>query len=261
MIKGSKMASQPLKAGLERRTGIALWRQIADAIRAGISSGLGDEDGKLPPETELADQFGVNRHTVRSAIAALVSEGVLRAEQGRGTFVVPHTRLTYPIAKRTRFSTGLAGQTQHRRSQLLSHDKMAATQEIAKALDLEEGADVYRLRTLGMGDSTPLSRSTSWFDARRFPDFVNQFIASQSITRAFAACGLDDYVRQSTLVEAYHATIDDLELMQLSPGAIVLVTHAINADLDGRPVEYSKTRFSADRVNLQIELDMSGMQG
>ena len=35
----------------------------------------------------LAERYGVNRHTVRSAISALVQEGVLRAEQGRGTFV------------------------------------------------------------------------------------------------------------------------------------------------------------------------------
>ena len=42
---------------------------------------------QLPPETALAARFGVNRHTVRGAIAALVQEGVLRAEQGRGTFV------------------------------------------------------------------------------------------------------------------------------------------------------------------------------
>ena len=88
------MDKAPLPSGIQRRSGIALWRQIADAIRAGISSGIGDEHGKLPPEMELAEQFGVNRHTVRSAISALVSEGILRAEQGRGTFIIEAKRLT-----------------------------------------------------------------------------------------------------------------------------------------------------------------------
>ena len=57
------------------------------------------------------------------------------------------------------------------------------------------------------------------------------------------------------MVEAYHATLDDIEILRLSPGSIVLVTLATNADLQGRPVQFSKTRFAADRVSLQIELD------
>ncbi len=243
------------QAGLHRRSGIALWRQIADAIRANLSSGLGDEDGKLPAETELAEQFGVNRHTVRSAIAALVSEGIVRAEQGRGTFIIQPERLTYPIGRRTRFSAGLEGQAKARTSQLLSHETVAAAKDVAKALELDEGDPVFRLRTVGMGDDVALNRSTSWFDARRFPTFVDHFKQCLSVTQSFRACGLGDYVRQSTLIEAYHATQDDISIMQLQPGAIVMVTHAVNADLDGKPVEYSKTRFSADRVNLQIAAD------
>lgn len=253
------MASDALQAGIERRTGIALWRQIADAIRAGISSGLGDEAGKLPPETELAEQFGVNRHTVRSAISALVTEGILRAEQGRGTFVNKQKRLTYPISKRTRFSASLAAQGQEGISRLLSHEKAEANAEVASALNIEIGAPVYSLHTVGTGDDVPLSRSSSWFDAERFPNFVTDFQSLKSSTRTFAAYGVDDYVRISTRIEACHATLDDIKIMRLSPGAIVLVTHAINADMNGCPIEYSKTRFSADRVNLQIDLE--GLQG
>ncbi|WP_316859798.1 phosphonate metabolism transcriptional regulator PhnF [uncultured Cohaesibacter sp.] len=248
------MASEIMLRGVGRRTGIALWRQIADAIRAGISSGLGDETGKLPSETELAEQFGVNRHTVRSAISALVNEGILRAEQGRGTFVISPSRLTYPITRRTRFSASLAEQGQRGVSRLISHDIIEAHRDVATSLDLEEGVPVLQINSVGTSDDTPVSRTTAWFDHARFPDLLSHLKTTNSVTKAFAASGLDDYVRQSTLIEAYHATLDDIEIMGLSPGSIVLVTHAVNADLDGRPVEYSKTRFSADRVNLQIEL-------
>ncbi|MFZ2099583.1 MAG: GntR family transcriptional regulator, partial [Oricola sp.] len=79
---------------LERKTGVALWRQIADLIRSDIAAGVAAESGRLPPEMELAKRYGVNRHTVRAAIAALEQEGVLRSEQGRGTFVRRRTRLS-----------------------------------------------------------------------------------------------------------------------------------------------------------------------
>ncbi|MEK1931687.1 MAG: GntR family transcriptional regulator, partial [Pararhizobium sp.] len=59
------------KNAVERQTGVALWRQIADLIRLSISNGDYDQTGMVPPEIVLAGQFGVNRHTVRSALAAL----------------------------------------------------------------------------------------------------------------------------------------------------------------------------------------------
>src|SRR5262249_884610 len=91
--EGTKAA----RPDIERGGGIAMWRQIAGRIRMGISSSELGKDGRLPPEMELSARFGVNRHTVRAAIAALVQEGVLRSEQGRGTFVAERKRLSYPI--------------------------------------------------------------------------------------------------------------------------------------------------------------------
>ncbi|MGO4838478.1 phosphonate metabolism transcriptional regulator PhnF, partial [Rhizobiaceae sp. 2RAB30] len=125
---------------MERRSGVALWRQIADRIRQGIAAGTLGEDDRLPPELVLSERFGVNRHTVRAAISALVQEGVLRAEQGRGTFIERRQRLTYPISARTRFSAGLEGQARDRRGNLLAYATEPAKARVAEALGLTEGA-------------------------------------------------------------------------------------------------------------------------
>ncbi|TJV16672.1 MAG: GntR family transcriptional regulator, partial [Mesorhizobium sp.] len=90
------MIGQQMASSLERRSGVSLWRQIADQILHSIAVGDFAENAALPPEVALAERYGVNRHTVRSAIAALVQDGVLRAEQGRGTFVLSRKRLSYP---------------------------------------------------------------------------------------------------------------------------------------------------------------------
>jgi GntR family phosphonate transport system transcriptional regulator len=50
--------------------GVALWRRIADALEQSIAQGTFQAGSKLPAETEIAERFGVNRHTVRRAIAA-----------------------------------------------------------------------------------------------------------------------------------------------------------------------------------------------
>ncbi|WP_375588191.1 phosphonate metabolism transcriptional regulator PhnF [Hoeflea alexandrii] len=237
---------------LQRRTGIALWRQVADQIRQSVLTGLAANE-RLPAEAELAIRFGVNRHTVRSAIAALEKEGILRAEQGRGTFLNDRKRLRYPIGQRTRFSSGLEDQARTRSGRLLSSETLPAPPHIAKALSLPSGAPVIKLSTLSTADAVPISAATSWFDASRFGEIASLYAKTGSITASLVRLGVEDYTRKSTGVEARHASNEDLDLLALSPGAIVLLTRAIDIDPDGRPVLYGESRFAADRVELVIE--------
>ncbi|WP_309086340.1 phosphonate metabolism transcriptional regulator PhnF [Chelativorans sp.] len=240
------------EAGIERRSGVALWRQIADQIRQGVGAGLSDESGRLPTELALAERFGVNRHTVRTAIQALVQEGVLRAEQGRGTFIERQPRLSYPIGPRTRFSEGLGGQARELRGNLLDHAYEEAPEAVAEALEIAPGAPVLRLDTMAEADGRPISRARSYFDAQRFRGFERHFARTGSITMAYRHFGVSDYLRRSTTISARHADSADLEILKLSPGAIVLVALGLNVDQAGRPLQFSETRFSADRVELQV---------
>lgn len=241
------------RSGLQRGVGVALWRQIADGIRHGIATGLADGSGRLPSEAQLAQRFGVNRHTVRAAIAALAHEGVLQSEQGRGTYVRRQKRLVYPIGERTRFSTGLHDQARETRSEMLGTFIEPATEWIAAALGLAAGDAVVRVESLGKADGVPVSRATSWFEAVRFEGVAEFYSKTGSITAALAACGVSDYRRASTTIDGRHADESDTRDLQLAPGAIVLVTRAINCDLSGEPIQCSVTRFAADRVELSVE--------
>lgn len=64
-----------------------VWHQVARQILALIADGTYRAGQRLPSETDLAQQFGVARLTVRRAIAWLVEQGVLAVFPGRGTFV------------------------------------------------------------------------------------------------------------------------------------------------------------------------------
>jgi GntR family transcriptional regulator, phosphonate transport system regulatory protein len=239
-------------ASLDRGGGIALWRQIADELRRDIVEGLLVEGAKLPPELALAERFAVNRHTVRAAIAALTAEGVLHAEQGRGTFIRRAPRISYALGRRTRFSTNLEGQARQTRRRLLDHAVEAADRQTAETLGIKPGASIVRLELIAEADGIPISRSTAWFDAERFPDMARTFRKTGSITAAFAAQGVSDYTRRSTMVSARHADPKTVEELGLSPGAIVLATEAIDEDVDGRAIELARTLFAADRVELTV---------
>lgn len=237
---------------MERQKGVALWRQIADRIRASIAQGDFDQTGMVPPETQLAEQFGVNRHTVRSALAALGQEGIVRAVQGRGTMIDRKDKFTFPIARRTRFTEGIGDQAKGLEGLLLSSAVEAAGSAVAKWLALEPEARVIRLEVLRKADGRALSRSTSWFPADRFELIDEAFRRTGSVTRALREYGVDDYLRAVTEVSATHAEPDDVAQLALTPGAIVLVTRALNTDMQGLPIQYAVTRFPADRVEFTI---------
>ncbi len=238
---------------VQRQNGVALWRQIADRIRSSIASGDYDADGRVPPELALAAQFGVNRHTVRSALAALAEEGIVRAEQGRGTMIERKQRINFPISRRTRFTEGIGDQAREKEGLLLATVEEEASTEIARRLAIDAGTMVVRLETLRTADRRPVSRATSWFPSDRFGGIAKAYRETGSITEAFRDLGLKDYVRAVTEVTALHAEVEDRADLKLSPGAIVLVTRALNCDLEGRPVQFSVSRFPADMVQFTIE--------
>ncbi|KQX42068.1 phosphonate metabolism transcriptional regulator PhnF [Devosia sp. Root436] len=232
--------------------GVALWRQIADAIRLDIVGGKLASGDRLATEAVLAERFSANRHTVRRALAVLAEEGVVGAEQGRGTFVRSARRLSYPIGRRTRFREGLRGQADSLTSYSLSDRIENATATIAAALGLKPGAKVVRTEGLSIADGRPISRSTTWLSYRLFPDFAERIARLQSTTEVFASYGIVDYARASTRISARHADVEETKLLGLSPGAILLVSEAVDVDSSGIPISYALSRFPAERMELVV---------
>jgi len=77
---------------IKHDSAVTVTAQVAADIEADIDSGSVVPDTRLPTETELADQYGVSRVTVRRAIALLRERGKVVTVHGRGTYVAMRTR-------------------------------------------------------------------------------------------------------------------------------------------------------------------------
>jgi GntR family transcriptional regulator len=69
------------------RSRVPLYVQVASVMRQRVEAGRWREGDKISTIEELESEFGVARVTIRQAIEMLRSEGLLDAQQGRGTFV------------------------------------------------------------------------------------------------------------------------------------------------------------------------------
>lgn len=65
-----------------------LYEQIVQQVEESIHKGTLKPGDQLPPERELAQQFGVSRTAVREAVKALREKGLVEAYPGRGTFIM-----------------------------------------------------------------------------------------------------------------------------------------------------------------------------
>jgi len=239
-------------APAEAAHGVTLWRRIADDLEQAIALGTHAAGDRLPGEVEIATRFGVNRHTVRRALAELAERGLVRTERGSGTYV-ERSRLTYPIGARTRFSENVGSAGRDPGGRLIGHGSEPATPDTAQQLGLEVGDMVVRLEILRSADRVPICATTSWLPAARAADAARVFRARRSITATLAHFGIKDYRRQSTRITAAAADALDAERLHLVPGRAVLIVDSVNVTMTGTPILTSRARFAADRVELLVE--------
>lgn len=228
-----------------------IWRSIAADLSAEIASGHYGPGDKLPTEARLSARFGVNRHTVRHALAAMAEEGLVLARRGAGVFVA-QTPTVYPIGKRVRFHQNLGAAGQVPGKEILSLEARGGDRSECRALGLAEGAQVLAYEGLSLADGAPVAVFRSVFPAVRFAGLLDDLAETSSVTAALARHGVEDYTRLETRLTAVSATATQALHLRLPDGAPLLRTVAINVDGAGRPIEYGHTWFAGDRVTLTV---------
>jgi GntR family phosphonate transport system transcriptional regulator len=226
-----------------------LYADIAATLRHEIGAGLYLPGERLPPEAQLATRFGVNRHTLRAAMARLAAEGLVHARRGAGVFVASRPT-DYALGRRVRFHQNVAasGRTPSRDS-LYIETRHAEARE-AEALGLAPGAVVHVFGGLSLVDGTPIAAFRSVFPAARLAGLPAHLAATGSVTQALAATGVADYTRASTRLTAKAAHGALAARLRLPEGAPILRSISVNVDGTGVPVEYGHTWFAGERVTL-----------
>ena len=237
---------------LNRDQGVTLWRQIVHTLEGEISGGTPPVGGRLPTEAQLSARFGVNRHTVRRALEELSRHGLVRVEQGRGSFVAEDS-IDYEVTPRTRFSEWIRRHNKDPSGKIIDLREMAANAAVAGPLGLSPGARVVRLERLGFADDVPVSLTSHHFPQARLPGLLAALREGGGISEALASCGVPDYVRQSTRVTARLPHVREAELLRMPRGRPLLVAENINVDLAGAVIEFGLSRYPTPRVQIVFE--------
>jgi GntR family phosphonate transport system transcriptional regulator len=236
-----------------RRSGISVWRQIADTLTEEIRNRCYAATGRLPSETELAARFGVNRHTLRQAVNALQTEGLLRVEQGRGMFV-QHELLHYPLGRRTRFSENLQRQGLLPAKRVLMARSQPASARVAQELRLAKGDEVLMVETLSEANGQPVNLATAYYPAARFAGLLDMLAEAACTTQILARLGVQDYLRAESRITTQMPSEETARLLKQPVTRPLLCVESVDVDLAGCPIKYGETVFCGDRVQLEVRM-------
>ncbi|PVE08803.1 phosphonate metabolism transcriptional regulator PhnF [Limnohabitans sp. Rim28] len=242
------------EAGATQPERDSYWSRIAQQLANAIGQGHYTPGERLPSEHVLAEQFGVNRHTIRRSLAHLGQRGLVRATQGRGTFVEAFA-VDLALGKRTRYRQNLAQAGVRGGLQILQSRTVLALADQAQALKVGVGSPLLCLQVLGEGAGQPLHVSERYFPLPRFSGLADAVAQSGSITEAFAQHGVNDYQRQESRISARLPSPDVAALLCQVHTRPVLLVSSVNVDPGGVPIEFALAWFAGDRVTLTVKND------
>jgi GntR family transcriptional regulator len=239
--------------GIDAKSIVPLYQQIKENLRDAIESQALLPEDLLPSERELSRTYGVSRLTVRQAIDSLVQRGLLRREQGIGTFVAqPKVVQVFPTT--LGFSARMRKGGHLTLNRVLSHTVQEARSSVARRLRLAEGTEVTCLVRLRIVDNEPLMLERSYLSLQRFPDLLGDDFAVRSLYEVLAArYGIQIYELDQTL-EPVLMTAYEAELLNSTPGSPAMLMEVVALAGEEDPFEFSKAIVRGDKCQYYFRM-------
>ena len=228
-------------------------RELAqEALEAYIlKNGLGPRD-KLPPEREMCAMWGLNRSTLRSAIARLTADGRLAAVQGSGTRVAPRVRRT--LQDLQGFSEYARACGMKPESRLLSFSRVPCGRQFSRQFGRAPEELLYRIARLRLLDGMPVLLETAYIPCALAPgleayDLVNGSLFA-ALSEGYGLCL--DHGQEKTSITA--AAAEEADWLGVAVGAPAFWIVSETDAPDGTLIEACRSLGRADVMDLTSTL-------
>ena len=131
------------------------YQQLKDLIIAQISTGELQPSDRVPSENELVEAMNVSRMTANRALRELNDEGYVKRIAGRGTYVSDFRSQSHLLEVQN-IADEIANRGRTHSSKVVRQSQQHARGEIAKALHVEQGTDVFHLLLVHFENKGPV---------------------------------------------------------------------------------------------------------
>lgn len=222
------------------------YHEIAGELRRRIEAGEFAGGRLLPSESQLSEQFGASRVTVRRALEELRDDGVVDARQGLGWYVTADP-LRQSLGRLGTIEAQLADAGIASERRVLDFGFVSAARRVR---DLLGARRVLEVRRLNLADGHPFARVTVWC-----PERLGKRLSLADVERAPFYELLDVRLGGATqTIAAAAAARADAELLEVPVGSPVLVCRRTTMSVAGEAVLHSEHVFAGHRTEFVVDL-------
>ncbi|MBL8057016.1 MAG: GntR family transcriptional regulator [Anaerolineales bacterium] len=253
-----KAAGSGESEGIDRTAFEPVYAQLVNILRRQVASGFLRPGDQLPSEAQLCRRYGISPMTVRRAINILVDQGIVVAEQGRGTFIRP-VELGTASFQLQRLQE-LFEDDPRNTVRLLQARIMAADERTAAKLQVAPGQRVIYIRRLILACDEPTLCHVEYvvYDPAR--PVVEAEMDVTALRGLFGGAGATMLKHGDLSVEATLLTEEEAALLQASrPAAAFRIEHLF-FDFDDRPVSWGWFICRSDRLRFTSRLGLRGAE-
>jgi GntR family transcriptional regulator len=225
--------------------------RLESQLREGIRSGLLRPGDPVPPESQLCQQFGVSRTTVRQALSRLVYDGLVERHRGRGSFVAePRLEHSKPLLS---FEEEMQARGATTGIKLLDMRTQAADGKVAEKLGLAEGVKIVVLERLRLVNGQVVGYEIRYLPRRIGEALTPDEIHNHPLVPALRRILGKPRTRLSLNVTASAARRKEARVLETKVGAPVLVREHVWFFEPEGPMQYGKSIFRGDRYQMSVE--------
>lgn len=233
---------------------LPLYQRLRDQLAEQIANNRWRPGEAIPTEAALSAEYQLSTGTVRKAIDALVSEGILERQQGRGTFI-RRAQFQSSLFRFFRFQT-VSGERQVPESRILSIEPVAAPSAVAQALGLPADAPVIRIVRVRLLDVKPVLAEEIWLPRQRFQALLEIDLSREGpllYPIYEEVCGQVVASAEETLTAE---AVNDVQarLLQVAVNSPVIVIERLARDYAGNPLEWRRSRGHAEHFRYRVDI-------
>ena len=238
---------------INRQSKLPLYQQLYDVLRGNITRGEWKPGDLIPAESELIEQYGVSRITVRQVLDMLVQEGLIYRQRGRGSFVA-HPTVEQVLQRLVSFTDDMRQRGFAASTRVLFSGLLPAPQGIAAELEVPEGEEMARIDRLRLADGEPMCLEQSYLVHRHLPGVLKHDLAARSLREIKVNEYGIRWSRARQTIQAIQATPELAHALSIKIGAALLFIERVSYSQDDVPVEFLRVYYRADRYVLYNEL-------
>ncbi|SIR27071.1 GntR family transcriptional regulator [Halanaerobium kushneri] len=235
--------SEHLWSEINKDSPVPLYYQIKESIQEALDEGIFKVGESIPSEMELCSIFEVSRPTVRQAISELVSDGALRKEKGKGTFVA-NKKFNYgSMQDIVTYYDKLIQRGYDPQTDILEKNLIKASKKLSEKLQLKLHEEVIKIKRLRKIDQEPIVIITNHIPYKLCPKLMEIDLKDKSLYRVIAEnCG---YKLQRSEVVFYPGLADKIEaeLLHQQKGDPLQVINTVSIAQDGVLFDYFESKF------------------